>query len=177
MAPPEVVVGAGTTFAADGEPGSGGAAASLEVLWPVARGWAFGGALFAQDLGTAFVDLHDPNTGAPLGTVASLHRWAFGGEWRASATLRETRRVRWLLGAGFGYGRQERDQRGTVDDAVSGVTASTGVTVAWQSPRGQALGATLAWRQAFVGRETDAGRSTRWATAGLEWRWRGISKD
>ena len=177
MAPPEIVVAAGSTFAVNGDPGSGGAAAALELAWPFEKRWAFGVAAFAQDLGTGLTPLHDPNTGADLGTVASLHRWAFGGEWRAAATLRESRRVRWLWGAGFGYGRQERDQRGTVNDAVSAVTASMGPTFVWRSSRGQALGAGVAWRQAFVDREADPDRPTRWVTATLEWRWQAVQKD
>ena len=177
MAPLELTLAAGSTLGVNGAPGSGGAAASLGLAWPFAKRWAFGGALFAQDLGTGFTDLRDPNTGALLGTVAGIHRWSFGGEWRAEATLRQTRRLRWLWGAGFGYGREERDQRGEVNDAVSGVTASTAGTVLWQSPNGQALGASVAYRQAFVDREADRERPTRWVTATLEWRWRAISKD
>src|SRR5262249_42696781 len=79
MAPPELSVAAGGTLAVNGAPGKGGAAAALGLTWPFARRWTFGGALFAQDLGTGFADLRDPNTGALLGTVATVHRWSFGG--------------------------------------------------------------------------------------------------
>jgi hypothetical protein len=177
MAPPELALTAGGTLAVNGQPGDGGAGASLALMWPFAPMWSFGIAAFAGDLGTGFADLHDRNTGALLGTVADVHRWSYGGEWRAERTLRESKRLRWLWGAGFGYGRQERDQRGQVNDAVSGVTAGTGGTVLWRAASGQAFGLELAYRQVFVDRGAGSDRATRWMTAALQWRWKGLAKD
>jgi len=122
LAAPEVVLGAGSTIGVDGSPGQGGASLSCGVLWPVDGRFSVGAALFADDLGTGLATLHDPNTGTDLGTVASVHRWSFGGEWRGQAELHTNRHTRLVAGAGFGYGRQEEDQRGVTRDAVSGVT-------------------------------------------------------
>lgn len=171
---PEVSAAAGTTFGVTGQPGSGGATACGALLWPVAGPFSFGVGAFADDLGTGLATLRDPNTGGELGTVASTHRWSFGGDWRAELALRETRRLRLLWNAGFGYGRQERDQRGVVSDAVSGVVGSTGLTALYRAPRGHSMGLALAIRRAFVSKDADPGRSTSWATAALEWRWKGI---
>ena len=174
---PEVVATMGSTFAVTGTPGTGGASASAGMLWPFESRFAFGGALFADDLGTGFEELHDPNTGAGLGTVGSTHRWSFGGEWRAQARLRESRRIRLLWGAGFGYGQQVLDQFGKTHGAVSGVLASTGVTFLYKASHGHALGTTFAYKHQFVHRESDPGRSTTWATAAFEWRWQGTPRE
>ncbi|HEY6195402.1 MAG TPA: hypothetical protein VI504_10195 [Candidatus Eisenbacteria bacterium] len=171
-AAPELRIAAGSTLGVTGNPGTGGSTVSLGTLWPVNERFAFGVDLFADDLGTGLADLHDPNTGTALGTVASTHRWSFGGEWRGEARLREGRRVRLLWGAGFGYGRQEQDQRGEVRDAASGVVASSSATFLYKTGGGHAFGTTLAFRREFVHRESDPDRSTSWATAAIEWRWK-----
>ena len=176
-ASPELVVSAGSSLAVNGDPGTGGLAGTLGLLWPVEGRFAFGPALFVDDLGTGLAQLSDPNTGTPLGNVAALHRLSFGGEWRAEVRLHQNRRTRWLWGAGFGYTRQERDTRGQVNDAVSGVLASTSTVFLLQAAHGHAFGATIALRRAFVNRESVVGRSTNWATAALEWRWRGTPKE
>lgn len=176
-AAPEWLASAGTTLSVTGVPGQGGASGSIGALWPVENRFAFGVSLFADDLGTAFADLHDPNTGELLGTVASTHRWSYGGEWRAEMRLRDSRRVRLSWGAGFGYGRQEQDQRGQVLDAASGVVASTGATLLLKSARGHAVGTTLAFRREFVHHASAPERSTSWATVALEWRFKGVSQE
>jgi hypothetical protein len=174
---PEVLLGVGSTLGVTGRPGSGGAAAAFGLMFPIQGRFAFGGSLFADDLGTGLGVLRDPNTGLELGTVATTHRWSYGGEWRAELRLHESRRVRLLWGAGFGYGRQERDQRGTLRDAASGVLASTGATCLLKTAHGHALGVTLAIKRDFVKHEADPDRSTSWATAALEWRWQGTPRE
>ena len=174
---PTVLVSAGSTFAVSGVPGTGGASVSAGMLWPFENRYAFGGTLFADDLGTGFEELHDPNTGTALGTVGSTHRWSFGGEWRAEARLHESRSLRLLWGAGFGYGRQVLDEFGTAHDSVSGVLASTGVTFLYKASHGHAVGTTLAYRHQFVHLESEPDRSTTWATATFEWRWQGTPRE
>jgi len=174
---PELLASLGSTFAVTGTPGSGGASVSAGMLWPFENRFAFGAALFADDLGTGFEELHDPNTGAGLGTVGSTHRSSFGGEWRAEARLRESRRVRLQWGAGFGYGRQVLDRFGKSHGAVSGVLASTGLTFLYKASHGHAFGTTLAYKHQFVHRESDPERSTTWATAAFEWRWQGTPRE
>ena len=174
---PEVLLALGSTLGVTGAPGSGGASATFGLLFPIESRLAFGGSLFVDDLGTGLGVLHDPNTGLELGTVATTHRWSYGGEWRAELRVHESRRVRLMWGAGFGYGRQERDQRGTLRDAASGVLASTGATFLLKSAHGHSLGTTLAIKRAFVKHEADPDRSTSWATAALEWRWQGTPRE
>ncbi len=173
LASPEVSLSAGTTLGVNGAPGSGGAGLSLAMLWPVEQRFAFGGVLYADDLGTGFSELSDPNTGEPLGTVASLHRWGFGAGWRTEARLTESAARGWrmLWGVDFGYERQERDVRGEVNDAVSGVIAATGPSLLWKTAGGHSIGAALAWKHAFVSREADPDRSTDWGTMAFTWRW------
>ena len=176
-AAPEVLVSAGSTLRVTGKPGRGGAMTSFGVLWPVADRFAFGAILSADDLGTGFSDLRDRNSGQLLGRVASTHRWSFGGEWRGEARLHESRTLRLLWGAGFGYGRQEHDQRGAVQDAVSGVVAATGATVLIKVAHGHSIGTTIAIKREFVHRATDPARSTSWASAAIEWRWKGTPRE
>ena len=176
-AAPEVVISAGGTLGVNGSPGSGGATTSLGMLWPLEGRFAFGVSLFADDLGTGFAVLRDPNTRIALGTVASTHRWSYGGEWRAETRLHVSRRVRLLWGTGFGYGRQEVDQRGENRGAASAVVASTGATLLLRAAHGHAFGTTLAYRHAFIHHASDPGRSTGWTTAALEWRWQGTRQE
>jgi hypothetical protein len=174
--PPEIVIGAGWSMAVNGDPGTGGAAATVAAQWPFASRWSFGGAIFAADMGTAVNTLYDPNTGEPLGAVATEHRMSYGLEWRAETVVREVERLQWHLNGGFGYARQEADERGTVNDAVSGLTASAGLTALWTTKGAQAFGVTLSYRHQFVDTEAAPGRATRCMTAQLEWRWRTIPK-
>jgi hypothetical protein len=175
--PPALVVGAGWTMGVNGEPGTGGAAATVAAQWPFASRWSFGGAFFAQDMGTEVSTLHDPNTGEALGAVATSHRWSYGLEWRAETTIRETGQLAWLWNGGFGWARQERDERGVVNDAVSGITATTGLTGLWQTKHAHAFGVTLQYRHQFVDTETSSDRATRCVSAQLEWRWRSTPKE
>ena len=174
---PVVVAPAGVSLSPNGTPGAGGSAGSFGLLFPFDGRWSFGGALFAEDLGTGLGTLRDPNSGGALGTVADLHRWAYGGEWQIEARLHHGRRLGLMWGAGFGFGRQERDQRGQVNGAVSGVTASTSATFVVPVSHGHAVGVALAARRLFVNTAADPGRSTNWATAAFEWRWQGTPKE
>jgi hypothetical protein len=176
MLPPELVVGAGWTMAVNGEPGTGGAAATLAAQWPFAARWSFGGSIFAQDQGTLVEPLYDPNSGEPLGSVATTHRWSYGIEWRAETTLRERGPLRWEGTGGFGYARQERDNQGVVNDAVSGITAMVGLTGLWQTKHAHAFGVTVLYRHQFVDTEPSPDRATRCMSAQLEWRWRSAPK-
>lgn len=176
-ASPVLVASAGMALSPNGQPDGGGAAGGLGLMFPVEGPWSFGAVLFAEDLGTGLAELHDPNTGEALGTVADLHRWSFGGEWRAEARLYNARRARLLWGVGFGYGREEKDQRGQVAGAVSGITASTSASFLIPAAHGHAFGVALAVRRLFVSTESDPDLSTHWATAAVEWRWQGTPKD
>jgi len=176
---PEVALAVGTTVGVNGSPGGGGASGSLAFTWPFAERFSFGAVLFADDLGTDFVDLTDPNTQEPLGTVASVHRMNYGAGWRTEARLfhSEERRWRFLWGADFGYARQERDIRGTTDNAVSGVIVATGPKFVWRTVGGHSFGGALGYKHAFLSTDADADRSTDWAQLAFVWRWQRIPKD
>ena len=174
--PPELVVGAGWTMGVDGEPGTGGAAGTIAAQWPFAARWSFGGSIFAQDMGTQVSELHDPNTGESLGSVATTHRWSYGLEWRAETTLREKGSLRWQGTGGFGYARQERDEHGQVNDAVSGISAMVGITGLWQTRHAHAFGASLLYRHYFVDTQPSPDRATHCMSAQLEWRWRSVPR-
>lgn len=176
---PEVGLQFGSTVGVNGSPGSGGATAALSFLWPVERRFAFGVVGYADDLGTGFEDLVDPNTGEPLGTVASLHRWGYGVGWRGEAQVlrSEARRWRLLWGADFGYQREERDIRGTNDGAVSGLLVATGPTFLFRTLGGHSFGATVAWKHAFIGTGPDPDRPTEWGLLAFAWRWQRTPKE
>ena len=176
MLPPELVVGAGWTMAVNGQPGTGGAAGTVAAQWPFAARWSFGGSIFAQDMGTEVAPLYDPNSGEPLGAVATTHRWSYGLEWRAETTLRESGPLRWQGTGGFGYARQERDERGQVNDAVSGISAMVGLTGLWQTRHAHAFGASLLYRHYFVDTQPSPDRATHCMSAQIEWRWRSNPK-
>ena len=179
VAPPEVALRVGSTVGANGSPGTGGASASLALMWPFEERFAFGGVLYADDLGTDFVELEDPNTGEPLGTVASLHRMGYGAGWRVEAQVlrSEVRRWRFLWGADFGYERQERDLRGLVDGAVSGLIVSTGPTFLFRTMGGHSFGGSVAWKHAFISTDADPDRSTDWGLFAFAWRWQPTPKE
>src|SRR5262249_39699093 len=139
--------------------------------------WSFGAALFAQDMGTGLSSLQDPNTGEELGTVATTHRWSYGLEWRGEGMFRSSGPLRWLWNGGMGYARQERDERGVVNDAVSGITMSTGVTSLWQTKGANAWGFTLQYRHLFLEQDAASTRATHCGSAAVEWRWRRTAKD
>jgi hypothetical protein len=174
---PEVLLSVGSTFGVNGVPGTGGATVTAGLVWPFEHRFAFGGTLFADDLGTSLEELKDPNTGTSLGTVGSEHRSSRGAEWRGEMSLHDSQslRLRWI--AGFGYAQQVLDEFGTAKDAVSGVMASTGLTFLYRISHGHAFGTTLAYRHQFVHLEHDPNRSTTWATATFDWRWQGTPKD
>jgi hypothetical protein len=179
LAPPEVAVSLGSTAGVNGSPGGGGAAATVAFLWPFERRFAFGGVLWADDHGTDFADLVDPNTGEPLGTVASVHRMGYGAGWRGEAELlrSESRRWRLLWGADFGYQRQERDLRGLVNGAVSGTLVATGPTFLFRTVGGHSFGASVGWKHAFIARDADPDRATDWGVLQFAWRWQQVPKE
>ena len=170
-------ISTGTTFRVNGNPGSGGAAVSLAMLWPFEGRWAFGVVAHADDMGTDMTELFDPNTGQSLGTIGELHRWGYGVSWRGEALLAQSGRwqVRW--GADFGYMREEADLRGDVVDAVSGVAVATGPALLWRLTGGHSIGLAGAWKHAFVNTEQHPDRTTDWASLAFQWRWQGTAKE
>jgi hypothetical protein len=174
---PRFSLAAGTAFAGNGDPGTGGAALAAGIAFPVEGPWSFGVRGFVDDHGTSRIELRDPNDGTPLGRVGDAHRWTYGAEWVGAYALRNTKRSEWSWTAGFGYGHQELDQRGEIRGAVSGITFSTGTTYLVPLANGHRVGISLLWRGLAVSRDSDAGRTTQGTVAALEWQWQGAPKD
>jgi len=173
---PDVLIGAGGTFATTGTPEGGGASFSLSPLWPVNDRVRFGLMLFADDIGTTIARLHDPNDGSDLGAVALSHRWTFGGAWRADADL--VTRGRWTAGAtgSWGYWRIEDDVRGTTTAAASAIGFTLGANARRALSSGQALGFELRYHQLFSDRGSAYRRVEHYASAAIDWRWAGSSR-
>ena len=168
----------GSTLGVNGSPGKGGASVALSAAVPIEDGdWRFGLSLFAADQGTAFTDLRDRNDGSLLGTVGDVHRWTYGAEWLGTKRVLASRHWDWDGGLGFGWLRQEMDRRGSVNEAVSGATFSVHSVLSRPVANGQRLGLALGWRRAILRTAADPGRSTQWATAGLEWHWQRTPKE
>jgi hypothetical protein len=170
---PQLVLAAGQSFGADGNPSGGGLSAAFSPLWPVADHARFGGTVFADDIGTDLGRLFDPHTGGDLGAVALRHRWAWGAAWRGEYDLHQA--ARWAAGASgtWGWYRFEDDQRGAVTGARSAVGLSLGTDVRRTVSPTQQLGVALRYHQLFQGRRAAPKQVRRYATAALEWRWSG----
>jgi hypothetical protein len=150
----------------------GGASAGASLTWPVdvAKGWPelrFGVTGFLHDIGQTTREPVDGRTGAPLGRLVSGHRDAWGAGWRLESTL--LARGPWVAGAdaGWNYYRIEDDVTGEVRGGLSSTGFSLGGSAGRAIGSGQALALALRYHRLF----NDA--TGRYATAAVEWRWRG----
>jgi len=64
LAAPDLEATVGGTLAISGTPDGGGWSVSLSPMWEVEDRWLFGVMLFADDMGTEFGRLTDPNDGS-----------------------------------------------------------------------------------------------------------------
>ena len=113
-AQPRVALGVGGTGASSDGPKQTGTCASLAALWGFGSHLELGPMLFADDLGSRIGRLRDPHDGSDLGAVAELHRYAYGGAWRADVPLTTVAGWRARLGATWGYYRIQDDRVGVV---------------------------------------------------------------
>jgi len=173
---PDIVIGAGGTFATSGTPQGGGASFSLSPLWAVNDRMRFGVMVFADDIGTTIARLSDPNDGSDLGAVALDHRWTFGGAWRADADL--VHRGRWTgaVTGSWGYWRIEDDVRGVTTAAASAVGVTLGANARHAMSSGQAIGFEVRYHKIFSDRGTAYRRVEHYASAAIDWRWAGSSR-
>jgi hypothetical protein len=171
VARPDLVLSAGSTFAVTGTPDGGGASFSISPMWPVNERVRFGLVAYADDMGSTLVELRDPNDGVPLGTSAELHRWAWGGAWRAEADLWQ--HGRWMGGASgsWGYWRVEDDRRGASVAAGSALGFGLGADARRAVGRSRAVGVALRYHRLSVDRSAAWRRADRYASAALELRW------
>lgn len=168
---PEMRLAAGTTMAVTGEPDGGGVALSAGLHWPLAERFGFGVRVFADDLGTDETRLLDPNDGTDLGSVAQMHRWAYGAAW--SGDFHATSLGRFDLDAlgEFGYWREEADVRGRTQSASSAVGFTLGGAATWPLTGAHALAAVVRYHRVLSARDIEFTRVDRYTTVALEWRW------
>ena len=170
---PDLAFTAGTTLAVTGAPDQGGLALAISPLWPVADRLRFGFTLFADDMGTQLSDLRDPNNGVHLGTVPSAHRWAYGGAWRADATVLTHRQWNADAMGEWGYWRLQDDLRGTVTGANSALGFTLGGTVRHALTGPQDVGLAFRYHRVFTHRNGPGNLMGRYVSLALEWRWAG----
>jgi hypothetical protein len=172
---PGIALGAGVTFAVSGEPSGGGASFSFATTWPVAERWRMGVEGYADDLGTSYTELTDPNDGTPLGTTATLHRWTYGFAWRAETDA--WRLGRWSGGASgaWGWWRIEDDHLGTTVAATSAVGFRFGADARRPLGSGRDVGVALNYHHLAEGASIDMQRVDRYASAALQLRWAGAA--
>jgi len=169
---PEMLAGAGGTFAVLGEPNEGGLSAALSVLWPVDAGFEdpervrFGVTGFADDLGTTFGQLVDSaQPTVILGTTEVAHRWAWGVAWRMDASLPGRRGWTPVASGTWGYYHVADDRRGERLAAVESTGFSLAGGVRHAVLKGATMGAMVRYHRLF---NDIAGR---YASAGLEFGW------
>jgi hypothetical protein len=170
---PVVAVNAGFTFAVSGEPSGGGASFALATMWPVAERWRFGLEAYADDLGTSYTELTDPNDGTPLGTTASLHRWTYGFAWRAEADAWRLGRWSGSAAGSWGWWRIEDDQVGTTVAATSAVGIRLGADARRPFGSGRDVGVALHYHHLAEAGSIESQRVDRYASAALQFRWTG----
>lgn len=173
LARPELVLAAGSTFAATGQPADGGLSLSAAALWPVVDRVRFGAQLYADDIGTHLVQLRDPNDGAPLGLAADAHRWAWGGAWRAEADAWSVGRWTGGVSGDFGFWRVEDDRRGTTFAAGSAVGFRIGADARRPLGRGKDVGVEINYHRLAQDAAASWQRVDRYASAAIQFRWSG----
>jgi hypothetical protein len=174
---PDLVVGAGGTFAVTGTPGGGGVSFSISPMWPVSERLRFGLLGYADDIGTTVVPMSDPNDGTPLGPSAQLHRWAWGAAWRAEADVWKVGRWAGGVSGAWGYWRIEDDRRGTTLGAGSAVGFVLGADARRPLGRSQSAGLALRYHRLSQDPHAEWRRVDRYASAALELRWAGPGRD
>ena len=173
---PEIIAGLGGTFATTGTPDGGGLSSSLTMRWPVGERGAFGVRAFADDIGTQQGRLRDPNDGTDLGTTALTHRWSYGATWRGDYALHRGERWGGGVTGDWGYWRIEDDSRGQLSSAVSAVGFVLGGSL------DRTFGATntgslvLRYHRIFTDRDVAPNLVGRYASAAIEWSWKGADR-
>lgn len=162
---------AGNTFATTGDPSGGGVSFSATPLWDMTERLHFGVSVFADDIGSRVSELRDPNDGTPIGSVAELHRWAWGGAWHADMDLFSLGRWQTEASSSWGYWRIEDDVRGRTHAANSAVGFAFAGGVHRAVSKTHDLGCLVSYNRVFSDRRQAADRVDRYATVALEWRW------
>jgi hypothetical protein len=125
-AEPRVVAGAGLTALSSDGPKTSGLATAVAVLWSHGEHLELGPVFFADDLGTKVGRLVDPNDGTDLGSVAEIHRIAFGGAWRFDVPFGTVAGFTPRAIGTWGYYRIQEDRVGVVTSAISATGWSLG---------------------------------------------------
>ena len=164
-AQPRVALGVGGTGASSDGPKQTGTCASLAALWGFGSHLELGPMLFADDLGSRIGRLRDPHDGSDLGAVAELHRYAYGGAWRADVPLTTVAGWRARLGATWGYYRIQDDRVGVVERAISAVGGSLGAGLSHAFLATLAIGVSARYHHLFETRQDHYAS----ATVDLSW--------
>lgn len=164
---PELYASAGTTLAILGQPNDGGLAAAAAALWPVEDHFAFGLTAFADDLGAAVGQLHDPNDATLLlGTAELAHRSSLGAAWRLDARLERSGGPALVASGTWGYARIIDDHRGDRVGAVGSTGFGLGGGARYSIFKSNTLGLMIRYQRFFND------RAGRYASAAVEWGWR-----
>jgi hypothetical protein len=162
---PDLVVSAGSTLAASGQPRGGGPAVALACLWPFEERYRMGVVFFGDDLGRRSGRLLDPNDGTDLGATETAHRDVYGGGWRMDAIAGRPGGWDPFATATWGIYREERDQQGFPIESRSAVGLGIGAGLAL--PLTERHGAALTVRA----HRLTGGSSTAYVTIAGEWHW------
>lgn len=160
---PDLEATLGGTLAISGTPDDGGWSVSLSPMWDVHDRWLFGVMLFADDMGTEFGQLVDPNDGSDRGTVQLGHTHVLGAAWRLDREWGSI--TTWLpyVSGTWGYYRLLDDVRGE----PRGREGSTGFSLAGGVRRAvsdrQAIGVSVRYHRLF---NDHVGRYVGW---GVDW--------
>ena len=161
---PEVVLGVGHTAAIEGDPGGGGAALGLSLLWPLEDHFRVGLMGFADDLGERAARLLGPG-GVDLGPVSGVHRAARGAGWRIEGHVPSRGFLTPYFSATWGYYRMDDDVRGVTTRRVRAAGFGLGAGVLRAINDRHSAGVAARYHQ------LSRGSTERYLTGALEWRW------
>ena len=167
---PEVVIDVGHTLAVKGDPGGGGIALGVSLLWRVEERFRIGVTATADGLGERTGRLLGPG-GVDLGPIAELHRVAQGAALRLEAHPGGEHRLDPYLAASWGLYRVRDDVRGAWlgSDDAAGLGLGAGVLRRFSDHHAAGL--------AVRGQQLSRGGAGRYLAAALEWRWSMSAKD
>lgn len=151
---------AGATTAISGTPDGGGWSVSLSPMWSLEDGYSFGVMLFADDMGTIFGPLRDPNDGVDLGTTEQGHTYLLGAAWRFDRQWGSIRGLLPYVSGTWGVYRIADDHLGHVERRISSLGFSIAGGVQRMVNDRHALGASIRYHRLFNDR---IGRYVGWS--------------
>jgi hypothetical protein len=166
MRRPDLTGTLGRTLAVTGSPDEGGFSFALGLLWPVEKRLRFGAGFFADDMGSSFGQLTDPNDGVDLGRVPTTHRETLGLTWRLDAVFAARRGWTPTASGTWGVYRVADDRRGLDAGSIGSTGFSLGGGLRHPLAGRLSLGASVRYHRLFND------RAGRFVSAGVDWGWR-----